>query len=137
MAGHARRLPRSGRRAARSIPQAAEGAPPMNVAPSFRTFATVWAGQFVSSVGSMMTSFALGFWAYRHFGSATKFATILLFGALPGILLMPFLGAIADRYERRLLMMASDALGLLAVATLAVAASNDRLSLPLTRTSVT
>ncbi len=38
----------------------------MTATSSLRPFAFVWSGQFISSVGSMMTAFALGFWAYLH-----------------------------------------------------------------------
>ncbi len=50
---------------------------------------------------------------------------------------MPFLGVLADRYERRRLMMLSDATGLVSVLILAVAASAGRLSLPLICACVT
>nr|ASV46667.1 MFS transporter [uncultured bacterium] len=86
-----------------------------------RTFYLVWLGQLVSSVGSGLTRFGLGVWVFEETGSATSFALILFFAVLPGILLSPIAGAYVDRWDRRRVMIATDAgaaLGTLAVALL-------------------
>jgi len=75
----------------------------------FRTFLIIWAGQVVSLTGSGLTGFALGVWVYQRTGSATQFALIALFTALPGILFAPFAGALVDRWDRRWAMILSDA----------------------------
>ena len=41
-------------------------------------FALVWLGQTVSLIGSSLTSFALGVWAYQVTDSATAYALIVL-----------------------------------------------------------
>jgi len=43
-------------------------------------------GQFVSLIGTGLTSFGLGVWVYNNTGSATKFALTFLFSTLPAIL---------------------------------------------------
>lgn len=73
-----------------------------------RTFVTVWLGQLVSTVGSGLTSFALGVWVYQETGSTTLFALNLLAFALPNLLLSPISGVAADRWDRRVVMIMSD-----------------------------
>jgi MFS family permease len=87
--------------------------------PGLRTFVLVWAGQLVSGVGSGFTSFALGVWVYRATGSVTSFALILVAATLPTILLLPFAGALVDRWDRRRTMIVADTVS--ASATLALA----------------
>jgi DHA3 family macrolide efflux protein-like MFS transporter len=84
-----------------------------------KTFRIVWLGQLLSLFGSGLTTFALGVWVYERTGSMTRFALVLLSGSLPGVLLLPVAGFLADRWDRRLTMILSDAgagLGALALA---------------------
>ena len=74
-----------------------------------RIFVVIWLGQLVSLVGSGLTSFALGLWVYERTGSVTQFALISLFAVLPGVILSPLAGALADRWDRRWVMILSDA----------------------------
>jgi MFS family permease len=73
-----------------------------------RIFYTIWFGQLISTLGSGLTSFALGVWVYVETGSPTLFAVNMLLWALPSILLSPVAGVIADRWDRRLVMIFSD-----------------------------
>lgn len=77
---------------------------------NLKTFFTVALGQFLSMIGSNLTSFALSVWALQETGKVSEFALINVFGRLPAILLAPLAGAIADRYDRRMVMIASDIL---------------------------
>ncbi|HEU0078665.1 MAG TPA: MFS transporter, partial [Longimicrobiaceae bacterium] len=89
--------------------------------PGMRTFLLVWLGQLVSSLGSALTRFGLGVWVFEETGSVTSFTLILFAGVLPGILLSPIAGAYVDRWDRRRVMIATDAgaaLGTLAIALL-------------------
>jgi MFS family permease len=74
-----------------------------------RTFLVIWVGQLVSMLGSGLTSFALAVWIFAQTGKATPFALTVLFGNLPRILLLPVAGSLADRWNRRLVMILSDA----------------------------
>ena len=50
------------------------------------TFTVVWLGQFVSLLGSGLTSFALGVWVFEHTASITQFSLLglcLVAGYLP------------------------------------------------------
>ncbi|HEY0602919.1 MAG TPA: MFS transporter [Herpetosiphonaceae bacterium] len=73
-----------------------------------QTFIIVWFGQLVSLIGSGLTTFALGVWAYQLTGSVTLFAMITLAGTLPSILVSPFAGVYVDRWNRRKVLIASD-----------------------------
>jgi DHA3 family macrolide efflux protein-like MFS transporter len=73
-----------------------------------RTFYLIWSGQFISMLGSGLTSFALAVWIYQQSGQATPFALTLLFGNLPYILLSPLAGSLADRWNRRWIIILSD-----------------------------
>lgn len=73
-----------------------------------RTFLIVWFGQLVSIIGSGMTTFALGVYVFQQTGSATQFALMALFGMLPRVLLSPVAGVLADRWNRRKIMMVSN-----------------------------
>jgi MFS family permease len=75
----------------------------------FKTFGIIWFGQLISLVGSGMTGFALGIWVFQETGSVTQFALISLFVTLPTILLAPFAGALVDRWDRRWVLILSDA----------------------------
>jgi DHA3 family macrolide efflux protein-like MFS transporter len=72
------------------------------------TFYIVWLGQFVSVIGSGLTSFALGVWIFEETGSATQFALIGLFATLPRVILSPLAGSVVDRWDRRKAMIVSD-----------------------------
>ncbi|HEY0735870.1 MAG TPA: MFS transporter, partial [Herpetosiphonaceae bacterium] len=77
---------------------------------SWRVFMLIWWGQLVSIIGSGLTGFAIGVWAYdRGDGAATALALISFFGFLPVVLLSPFAGAIVDRWSRKWGMILSDA----------------------------
>lgn len=72
-----------------------------------RVFATIWFGQLVSALGTGLTNFALGVWVFQRTGSASQFALIAVFGALPNVITLPFAGALIDRWDRRLIMLFS------------------------------
>jgi MFS family permease len=97
-------------------------APPAPVTPAttgLRTFFTVWGGQLVSGLGSTMSAFAVQFWVYRETGSVTNLAMIALAFSVPAVVIGPFAGALVDRWDRRLTMLAADVAA--AIATLALA----------------
>jgi len=77
------------------------------------TFTRVWLGQFVSTLGSGLSAFALSVWVYETTGSTSLFALTSLALVLPSIALLPVSGVLADRWNRRTVMLLSDAGGLL------------------------
>lgn len=73
-----------------------------------RTFVSLWAGQAISAVGDGFHSVALGFWVLQTTGSAAAMATVMTVRMLAQILLGSFAGAVADRVDRRKLMIGSN-----------------------------
>lgn len=66
-----------------------------------RLFYFLLFGQSLSVLGSTLTNFALGVWAYKTGGSVTDFTLIAIAATLPGILLGPFIGSMIDRFDRK------------------------------------
>ncbi|MFE3453771.1 amino acid adenylation domain-containing protein [Nonomuraea sp. NPDC059194] len=83
-----------------------------------RRFYTVAAGQTASLLGSALTSFALGVWAYQSSGRVSDYALVTMLAVLPSLLASPLGGAVADRVDRRLVMLACDAVSAVATAAL-------------------
>mgnify|MGYP006278236779 CR=1 FL=1 len=79
-------------------------------------FLVVWAGQLLSGLGTGMTGFALGVHVFTETRSATGFAMVILCLFVPSIALRPLGGVLADRFDRRMLIILGDlgsALGVL------------------------
>ncbi|MBU6998940.1 MAG: MFS transporter [Theionarchaea archaeon] len=96
---------------------------------SFRTFIIIWAGQFVSLIGSGLTGFALGVWVYLTTGSVTKLSFIMLSTVIPGIIMSPVAGVLVDRWNRRKAMIFSDAGAALSTLAIAVLLYSSRLEI--------
>jgi MFS family permease len=75
---------------------------------NYRKFMLLWAGELVSSIGGGLTSFGLGIYIFQKTGNASGMALMTLLAFLPGLLLKVPAGVLADRYDRRLLMMIGD-----------------------------
>ena len=73
-----------------------------------RRFAVFWVSQTVARFGGAFSNFALVWWVTKTFGSATALATGTLLSMLPGIVLGPFIGAIVDRNNRKVFIIASN-----------------------------
>jgi DHA3 family macrolide efflux protein-like MFS transporter len=82
-------------------------------------FFTIWTGQALSLLGSRLVQFALIWWLTRTTGSATVLATASLVALLPQVILGPVVGALVDRWNRRLVMLVADSV--VAIATLLLA----------------
>ncbi len=71
----------------------------------FSRFLIIWLGDLISTIGSGLTAFALGVYAFRLTGQATSATLVVLFTFLPAFLLRPIGGVLADRMDRSLLMI--------------------------------
>lgn len=70
---------------------------------------------FISLLGSAMTRFGMGVWAYQTTGQVMGFAGVLIAGFLPGILFSLFVGVWIDRKGPRTLILLGDIFGGLAL----------------------
>ncbi len=71
-------------------------------------FLIVWAGQLLSGLGTGMTGFALGVHVFTKTMSATGFAMVIVCLFVPSIVLRPLGGVLADRFDRRMLIILGD-----------------------------
>lgn len=91
-----------------------------SAAPRLSAFFTVAIGQLISLIGTGLTTFALGVWAYQKTGSITSYAFVMVFALLPAIAIIPIGGAVADRFERKKIMLACDSVAGVISATIAI-----------------
>ena len=73
-----------------------------------KNFYKLWLGELISNIGSGMTAFALSVYIYEKTGSVSYVSLITLLSFMPSIILSPIGGLLADRYDRRLLMIIGD-----------------------------
>jgi DHA3 family macrolide efflux protein-like MFS transporter len=83
-------------------------------------FFTFWTGQALSLFGTHLVQFALVWWLTETTGSATVLATATMVAVLPNVFLAPVAGVLVDRWNRRVIMIASDSAVALATVGLAV-----------------
>lgn len=82
---------------------------------NFNKFLLIWLGQMVSAIGGGLTSFGLGVYVFQETGSAANMALVTLLAFLPTLLFSVPAGVMADRYDRRLLMMLGDGLSAIGI----------------------
>ena len=75
---------------------------------SFSLFLIIWTGQLLSRIGSGISAFALGIYLFQQTGSTSAYSFLLLCAFLPSVLLAPVGGVIADRKDRKLMMVVGD-----------------------------
>ena len=66
-----------------------------------RPFILLWFGQMLSTLGSGMTAFALGIYAFQTTGTVSSFSGIIAALYLPAMVLKPIGGVMADRFDRK------------------------------------
>lgn len=71
-------------------------------------FGCVFIGQALSLVGSALTQFVLLWWITDTTGSVSALALAGIAALLPQAIFSPFGGVLADRYSRRIIMIAAD-----------------------------
>jgi DHA3 family macrolide efflux protein-like MFS transporter len=84
-----------------------------------KKFLPIWSAQIFSLLGSGLVQFALVWYLTKETGSATILAMATFVAVIPDVLIGPFAGALVDRWNRRVVMIVSDAV--IAVVTLGLA----------------
>lgn len=85
-----------------------------------RDFGLVLSGQTVSQLGNQAFSVAMAFWLVEATGSASLMGLLLTASTLPGVLLGPVGGAVADRFNRIKIAVVADLVGGIAMTGLAL-----------------
>jgi MFS transporter, DHA3 family, macrolide efflux protein len=73
-----------------------------------RKYLIIWIGEVASTLGSGLTSFALGVWIYEQTNSVSMLTLNMLAYVLPHLLFTPIAGVIADRWNRKLVIVIGD-----------------------------
>ncbi|MEA5549577.1 MFS transporter [Anabaena cylindrica UHCC 0172] len=74
-----------------------------------QTFTFIWLGQLISLIGVSMTGFALDISIFQETRSATQFAFLTIACTIPIIIVSPITGTLVDRWDRRWIMIISNA----------------------------
>jgi MFS family permease len=82
-------------------------------------FRPLWAGSILSGVGYMTALTACGWAAFDLHHHSSTVGLVVFAAFLPSFVITPFAGVLADRYDRRTMLLAINALGLLATVGLA------------------
>jgi len=85
-----------------------------------KNFLCLWLGQTASQLGSRMTSLALVIYSFTEEGTVMSVALLSLSAYLPEILFTFLGGSVADRWNRKMLMLASDIIAALGTLTILV-----------------
>ena len=91
-----------------------------------RNFRWLWAGTFCSTGGQWIQQATLGWVVYAVTGSGSLLGAVLALRAVPMLLLAPVSGLVADRYDRRRTLAASQLLVVAISFALASALALDR-----------
>ncbi|WP_034447976.1 MFS transporter [Butyrivibrio sp. AE2032] len=73
-----------------------------------KTFLILWFSQIVSELGTAMTDYALVIWVYEQKGTASSVTLLTLCIFLPTIFFRFIAGTVADRQNKKLIMLLSD-----------------------------
>jgi MFS family permease len=75
-----------------------------------RDFSLMWSAQLVSTIGSSLTDLAAGILVFKLTGSALNVGLVLMVTAIPTLFVGLFAGVFVDRFDRKKILLASDAL---------------------------
>jgi len=95
-----------------------------------RNFRLFFAGQSISLIGTWMTRVATAWLVYRLTKSAVLLGTVSFAGQIPTFLLAPFAGVLVDRWNRRSVLVWTQALAMLQSLLLAWLTLSNRVTIP-------
>ena len=98
---------------------------------SYTPFRRYLIGLFLSNVGTWMQTVAQGWLVYRLSDSALVLGLVTFSGSIPTLLLAPFAGVAADRFDRRRLLIATQIVQMASAFLLALATWQGFVSIPL------
>ncbi|MDD3306456.1 MAG: MFS transporter [Acetobacterium sp.] len=96
---------------------------------AMKKFMILVAGSFISSIGSGLTDFGLAIYILKLTGSVGATGVFAICAFLPAILLAPVGGVLADRYDRRLMMILGELFSGLALLICLIAVTSPQPSL--------
>lgn len=96
----------------------------------YPAYVRIWLGAFVSNVGTWVQAISVGVYVTETTGQAGWTGTIAALAYLPMVFLGPLGGALADRFDRRRVIVPLSVVQAFAVAALAVLSATDHLTVP-------
>ncbi len=84
-----------------------------------KDFVLLFQGQFVSQIGSSIYMIALLFWVKHATDSATLMGILAMTAMIPGVLLGPFGGTVADMVSRKMIVVVGDLINGVLIITIA------------------
>src|SRR5580698_3037352 len=94
-----------------------------------RNFRLFFAGQSISLIGTWMTRVATAWLVYRLTKSAVLLGTVSFFGQIPTFLLAPLAGVLVDRWNRRTVLVWTQALAMVQSLALAFLTLTHRITI--------
>jgi MFS family permease len=85
-----------------------------------RNYRLFFIGQGISLLGTWMQSAAMSWLVYRLTGSAMFLGVVAFAGQIPGLIIAPFAGVLADRWNRHRMLVVIQSLAMLQAALLAI-----------------
>ena len=85
----------------------------------YRNFQLFFGGQWISLIGTWMQNVAQAWLVYRLTGSSVLLGLVSFAGQIPVFLMAPVGGIVADRFRRRRVVIATQAISMLLALTLA------------------
>ncbi|MDP4152513.1 MAG: MFS transporter [Bacillota bacterium] len=101
----------------------------LNKLKELKSFLILWSSQSVSSLGTAMTNFALIIWAYGRKGTATSITLLSVCSYLPSILFCFAAGTLADRWDKKKVVLVSDFTAALGTLTIFILYGTGRLEI--------
>jgi MFS family permease len=95
--------------------------------PNYRLF---YYGQSISLIGVWVQNIAMGWLLYRLTGSALLLGTVAFAQQIPSLFIMPFAGVLADRLNRRKVLIISQAAAMVVAFILAFLVLTDVVTIP-------
>jgi diaminobutyrate-2-oxoglutarate transaminase len=93
------------------------------------TFALLWLSETAFDLGTTLVSFAVGVWIFFRTGSAQDYSFSVLAAALAAMLATPFAGALADRHDRRWVVLSCDVAAIVGTFAIVLALLSDKLGI--------
>ena len=112
------------------------GIPPGTLKTIFRAFKypnyrLYYYGQSISLIGIWVQNIAMGWLLYRLTGSALLLGTVAFAQQIPSLFIMPFAGVLADRFNRRKVIIISQAAAMVVAFVLAFVVLLDVVTVPM------
>ena len=100
-----------------------------NIFSGLRDFLILWGSQAVSTLGTAMTSFALIIWVYKQKGTASSITVLSICSLVPSILFSFVAGTLADRWDKKRIMLLADLLAAVGTMTVLVLYTTNNLQI--------